>query len=251
MPEVKSPDAWGRFVRWLDRYQRIARPVVLAIALLVFLLVVPASIRSVFWEGILSDPLLTAMLLIFSALVISLIWSTGQRIDAWTFLLFNLRGSRPVWLDRVMSGFTQLGNGITALGIAVVFFLAGNRLVAYQLVLGTVTLWLVVELLKFAVHRSRPFLRLAEARIVGSRAIGRSFPSGHTSQIFFMATMIVQHFHLSVWVALLLYAVAFLVGITRMYVGAHYPRDVLAGAILGSAWGLFGAIIDGHIRGAG
>ena len=251
MPEVKFPNIWGRFVRWLNQHQRIARPIVLAIALFVYLLVVPASIRSVFWEGILSDPILTTMLLVFSALVISLIWSTGQRIDAWTFLLFNVRGSRPVCLDRVMSGFTQLGNGITALGIAVVFFLAGNRLVAYQLVLGTVTLWLVVELLKFAVRRLRPFLRLAEARIVGARAIGRSFPSGHTSQIFFMATMIVQHFHLNVWVALLLYAVAFLVGITRMYVGAHYPRDLLAGAILGSAWGLFGAIIDGHINGAG
>ena len=56
----------------------------------------------------------------------------------------------------------------------------------------------------------------------------------------------IQHFHASVGVAVLLYTIALLVGITRMYVGAHYPRDVLAGAILGSAWGLLGAIVNGY-----
>jgi membrane-associated phospholipid phosphatase len=42
-------------------------------------------------------------------------------------------------------------------------------------------------------------------------------------------------------------AAGLLVGITRMYVGAHYPRDVLAGAILGSAWGLLGVLVDGYV----
>ena len=32
-----------------------------------------------------------------------------------------------------------------------------------------------------------------------------------------------------------------------MYVGAYYPRDVLAGAILGSAWGLLGVLVDGYV----
>ena len=49
------------------------------------------------------------------------------------------------------------------------------------------------------------------------------------------------------WAALLLYTIALLVGVTRMYVGAHYPRDVLAGAILGSAWGMLGMIIAGYV----
>ena len=194
-----------------------------------------------------SQAILASMLLIFSLLAISLVWSAGQRLDAWVFLSFNLRWSRPLWLDRIMLGFTQIGNGIAALGIALVLFLAGDRLLAYELILGTLTLWLVVELVKILVHRSRPFIRLTQARIVGYRARGRSFPSGHTSQAFFMATLMAQHFHPSVWVAFLLYAAALLVGITRMYVGAHYPRDVLAGAILGSAWGLLGVIVDGYV----
>ncbi len=187
------------------------------------------------------------MLLVFSLLAISLIWSTGQQLDAWAFLFFNVRGLRPSWLDWIMLGFTQIGNGIVSLGIALVLFLAGDRLLSYETILGTLTLWLVVELVKFLIHRSRPFIKLVQTRIVGFRPSGRSFPSGHTSQAFFMATLMVRYFHPSVWVVFLVYATALLVGLTRMYVGAHYPRDVLAGAILGSAWGLLGVIIDGYV----
>jgi membrane-associated phospholipid phosphatase len=104
-----------------------------------------------------------------------------------------------------------------------------------------------VELVKALVRRSRPFIRVTQARIVGYPAVGRSFPSGHTSQAFFMATLLASHFHACIWVAFLLYGIALLVGITRMYVGAHYPRDVLAGAILGSAWGLLGVLVDGYV----
>ena len=189
------------------------------------------------------------MLLIFSLVAISLVWSAGQRLDAWVFLSINLRGRRPIWLDRIMLGFTQLGSGLGTVVIGPVLFLAGERLLAYELVLGTLTLWLVVELVKFIVRRSRPFIRLTQARIVGYRARGRSFPSGHTSQSFFIATLIVQHFHAGVAAAILLYTIALLVAVTRMYVGAHYPRDVLAGAILGSAWGLLGVVFNGYVVG--
>ena len=187
------------------------------------------------------------MLLVFSLLAVSLVWSAGQRLDVWAFLFFNLRGSRPVWLDRTMLGFTQIGSGFAALAIGLILFLTGDRLVAYELILGTLTLWIVVELVKALVRRSRPFIRVTEAHIVGYRAVGRSFPSGHTSQAFFMATLLASHFHLSAWVVFLLYAIALIVGFTRMYVGAHYPRDVLAGAILGSAWGLLGVLVDGYV----
>ncbi len=215
--------------------------------LILFLVLVPSYVRTLFWRGLEAHRFLAAMLLVLSLLTISLLWSAGQRLDAWIFLIFNLRGPRPTWLDRVMLGFTHIGNGIAGLAIALIAFWAGDRLLAYELVLGILTLWLAVELTKTLLHRRRPFLRLAQARIVGRQAGGRSFPSGHTSQVFFMATLIIQHFHAPAWAALPLYGIALLVGLTRMYVGAHYPRDVLAGAILGSIWGLLGAIVDPHV----
>jgi len=143
-----------------------------------------------------------------------------------------------------MGGITQLGSAVAALVIALILYLVNSHLLAYEMVLGTISLWLVVEVIKFLVQRSRPFIRMVGTRIVGYRASGRSFPSGHTSQIFFLATLMTQHFHPNWWIVLLLYAVASLVGITRMYVGAHYPRDVLAGAILGTAWGLLGVVVN-------
>jgi membrane-associated phospholipid phosphatase len=145
-----------------------------------------------------------------------------------------------------MWGFTQIGNGIVIAVLALILFIVGDHLLAYEIILGALTLWLVVELVKALVRRGRPFIRLSQARIVGRRAVGRSFPSGHTSQAFFMATLMAGYFHVGVWAVCVLYAIALLVGITRMYVGAHYPRDVLAGAILGSAWGLLGGIVYGY-----
>jgi membrane-associated phospholipid phosphatase len=219
----------------------------LAAGSVLFVMLMPSSVRLMFWYGLAAHGALASMLLVFGLLTISLVWSTGQRLDAWTFLFFNLRGPRPLWLDRAMLGFTQFGNGITGLIIALIFFVAGKRLLGYEIVLGILTLWLVVELTKALSHRRRPSIRLTQARVVGHPAGGRSFPSGHTSQGFFMVTLIAQHFHAPTWAAFLLYSLALLLGITRMYCGAHYPRDVLAGAILGSAWGLLGAIVDPHV----
>jgi membrane-associated phospholipid phosphatase len=72
---------------------------------------------------------------------------------------------------------------------------------------------------------------------------GCSFPSGHTSQSFFMATFLLPYFHVNFLIVLAGYLLAFLVGITRIYVGMHYPRDVIGGAMLGTAWGLLGVIL--------
>jgi membrane-associated phospholipid phosphatase len=236
----------GQFFLWMKNHLPIAKLISLTIGLVLFISLLPAYMRSVFWSGLQSHKILASMLLVFNFLAISLVWSAGQQVDVWVFLLLNVRGKRPIWLDRMMTGFTQLGNGFAALGIALILFLANFKLLTYELLLGSVSLWLVVELMKFLVHRSRPFIRLTQARVVGGRAIGQSFPSGHTSQAFFMVTLIAQHFHFTLWVVILLYVIAALVGITRMYVGAHYPRDVLAGAILGSAWGLLGMIVEGN-----
>ena len=146
-----------------------------------------------------------------------------------------------------MLGFTQVGSAFAALAIGLILFFTGNHLAAYEFSLGSITLWMVVELVKALVRRSRPSFRVIKARIVGLRAIGQSFPSGHTSQAFFTATLLAPYFHAGGRLIFLLYGMALLVGITRMYVGAHYPRDVLAGAILGSAWGLLGVLVNGYV----
>jgi membrane-associated phospholipid phosphatase len=245
--EVKNLGTWERLILAIRKYRPVAWLVFLTASLVLFLAWMPSQMRMLIWHSLVARGILSSMLLVFSLLAVSLVWSAGQRVDVWAFLFFNLHGSRPVWLDRAMLGFTQIGSGIAALAVGLVLFLTGYSLVAYELILGTLTLWIVVELLKALMHRPRPIVRVTQARIVGLRVGGGSFPSGHTSQAFFMATLLAHHFHASVWLVLLLYAMALLVGITRMYVGAHYPRDVLAGAILGITWGFLGVLVDGYV----
>ena len=142
---------------------------------------------------------------------------------------------------------TQLGSGLTALFFSIIIFFSDRRVLAYLVMLGTLSLWLVVELFKWITNRNRPYILVENARVIGNPPIGRSFPSGHTSQSFFLATLFAQHFDTGLQLTLFLYLLAFTVAITRMYIGAHYPRDVLAGSILGSLWGVFIGVIGGYM----
>jgi membrane-associated phospholipid phosphatase len=247
LPDEIVPDMWKRLLLVVRKYHQVAWLVFLIASLVLFIAWMPSQMREIIWHGLTVRGIVSSMLLVFSLLAISLVWSVGQRLDVWVFLFFNLRGPRPVWLDRTMLSFTQIGSSFASLVAGLILFMAGYRLVVYEIFLGTLTLWIVVELMKALVRRSRPIFRVTQARIVGYQARGRSFPSGHTSQAFFMVTLLASHFNASTWIALLLYAIALVVGITRMYVGAHYPRDVLAGAILGSTWGLLGVLVDGYV----
>lgn len=230
---------------WTD-HKHFAWAICTAAALVLFLMVLPGNIRSALLRGLWKQRFLTGMLICFGLLSLSVLWSAGDPLDDWIFLVINLRGRRPRWLDGFMAVFTQFGSGIASLIAAIILFKNNYHRLAYEIILGTLSLWLLVELIKAIVRRARPFITLAQTRVVGIRAIGRSFPSGHTSQAFFLATLLAQYYHPNVGIVILFYGLAVLVAVTRMYVGAHYPRDVVAGAILGSIWGLLGVIVDSH-----
>lgn len=236
-----------RTAEWFRNIKIIYWIIGLCVLIAIALILMPGYLWEYYWLRIKGQKHLLAFVLLFSLVAVSLVWKTGQSLDVWVFKVFNLRGRRERWLDWTMLGITQLGTGVFAMGVAVIFFLTVNHTLAYEIVLGTLTLWLAVELMKTLICRARPYIKLTDTRIVGSRAGGHSFPSGHTSQSFFLAALI-SHYHqfpLSGW--LILYGVALLVGITRMYVGMHYPRDVMGGAALGTAWGLFGVVINSYI----
>jgi len=247
IPELEIHGVWKKIINGISHIRYIYWIMGITVFLVLFLILMPDYMRVHLWSILKAQRTLVYMVFIFSLVAVSLVWSTGQRIDVWVFMYFNMRGRRPPYVDWMMLGFTQIGNGIFAMVIAFILFLGVNHMLAYELVLGTLTLWLVVELIKVIIHRTRPYIKLEGIRIVGSRASGQSFPSGHTSQSFFMATLLLHYYQAGVFVWVVLYAIALLVGITRIYVGMHYPRDVLGGAILGTAWGLLGVIVNSYI----
>ena len=239
--------AWTSAARCRARVRPVYWLLTAAAVLALFSILAPPTIWSVLWKAVRAQKFTVGMLALFSLLALSIIWKTGERIDVWIFRLINDRGRRPPWLDGLMLGFTQLGNGAFAYVVAFILFLRVRHLLAYELVFGNLTLWLVVELMKILIRRSRPYSTLDAIRVVGNRERGASFPSGHTSQAFFMASLMSHYFHTGFCVTVALYTVALLVGITRMYVGMHYPRDVFGGAILGTTWGLLGVILNSYI----
>jgi len=222
---------------WYAHRRRPAFLLLLLIGLVLTIIWLPDDARTSLWLAISAQRRLFLLLFIFALVTLSLIWSAGQRLDARIFMLFNMR-VYPKWLDRFMWLTTQLGNMLTALIAAFLLYVFNQRSLAIEIVIGTLTLWLLVEIIKAIAARDRPFLTFDQTRVVGLREKGDSFPSGHTSQIFFLTFLFIHHFQLGMAVSAILYAIASLVGLTRIYIGAHYPRDVIAGIALGSVWGI-------------
>jgi membrane-associated phospholipid phosphatase len=87
--------------------------------------------------------------------------------------------------------------------------------------------------MKFSFDRSRPFVTYPNDITKYTKAGSKSFPSGHTSMAFATATSISLMY--PKWYII---APSFLwassIGYSRMYLGVHYPSDVLAGALLGA-----------------
>jgi membrane-associated phospholipid phosphatase len=228
---------------WSANRRRPVFLAVLLIGLVLFLIWLPVGVRASLSSALNVQRGLFVLLFLFALVMLSLIWSAGQRLDTRVFMLFNMRGY-PRWLDRFMWIATQLGNMLAAFIAAFLLFILNYRRLAIEIIFGTLTLWLLVEIIKALSDRDRPFLTLDKTRVIGWREKGDSFPSGHTTQIFFLMTLFIHHFQLGMVETTALYAVAALVGFTRIYVGAHYPRDVIAGLVLGSVWGIFATLLD-------
>lgn len=88
--------------------------------------------------------------------------------------------------------------------------------------------------IKWASDRPRPFQSLADVRVKHlSSAAGSSFPSGHTSQAFAVATIISLNYSKPA-VTIPLFLWAGLIGYGRVYLGVHYPTDVFGGIFIGA-----------------
>lgn len=167
-------------------------------------------------------------------------------------LFFLINGAHHPICDWIFLAITQLGNGwvVAPLLLLTLFLKAPRRRLARIVLCGAAGLTLcgiVNSQIKYSVGRLRPVSVFGQelaadpvasgnqkqrrVRLAGSDYANCSFPSGHTNTAFAAATFLSLLFGGLFYLS---YAGAFLVGYSRVYLGVHFPFDVVAGALAGS-----------------
>ena len=162
-------------------------------------------------------------------------------LDTNVFLLMNHLPHNQVTdlIGQMISGAGMVGAVWLAIGIFVYLIEANkDHWFAGRLLVAGVASWLVVEeIIKPLVARLRPSAEMG-AVIVGKISTDYSFPSGHATIAWAMATVLAAKKPDG---KPLYYILALAISLSRIYLGKHYPLDVVAGGIIG--WGI-GVLIE-------
>jgi undecaprenyl-diphosphatase len=213
--------------RLLDRYGGTARALAdrLTLAAAAWLAVGLASSVFVVWA--------------FAGLTEVVMEGESRRFDRAVLLWIG--ANFPDWLDGPMLFFTTLGYYwvvLPLLAVAVAgFYLLRWRLSAVALIASTAGSVVLTTVLKAVFRRTRPDLLDS-----GYTASFYSFPSGHATVAvgFYGALTLMLAYHLrgaARWVVVVFGTVlVLLVGFSRLYLGVHYPTDVLAGYLAAPLW---------------
>ena len=159
------------------------------------------------------------------------------------FYLINNGLANPAF-DVIMPHISDCGGFVTLLVICVLAILVLRyykrqryleiaKMCLYALVLSGV----IAACLKLTYQSPRPFTVLENVRQLTIPTEPNSFPSGHTSSTFSVVSVLVWTLRENKAVVCLLVLFAFLLAFSRIYVGVHYPFDVLVGAIVGVSSG--------------
>jgi membrane-associated phospholipid phosphatase len=159
---------------------------------------------------------------------------------SWDVSLFRILNQVPPALASVLTPLSRLF--LPASIIAVVVLTVGYVVARYRSILpaaagavAAAAAWALAHVAKALADRPRPYEVIAGAVLRQQPAHGTSFPSAHTAVTMAVVIALVPFLPRALAAVAVAYAV--LVGWSRVYLGVHYPLDVLAGAGIGMAVG--------------
>lgn len=150
------------------------------------------------------------------------------------FLLFLQESVRNPILNSIMIWITSLGDAgkiWIVLTIVLLFYPKTRKVGMMSAVALLGSLLINNYLIKNLVQRPRPFVTFTDLQIIIPTPSEFSFPSGHTSSSFAAAAVFYRHLPKKLGLPSVI--LAGLIGFSRLYVGVHYPTDVIAGALMG------------------
>lgn len=169
-----------------------------------------------------------------------------QRLDEQA-LVWIAEHLRCALLDPFMKLYTQLGNTgmlFIVLGLVMLCFKPTRRAGLSALCAMLIGLIVVNFTIKPLAARARPWLVIENFVSLVEEHDPNSFPSGHTNAAFAFALAVCMSAPKR-WMKVSAVCAAVVMGLSRLYVGVHFPSDVLAGAAIGSLCGLLGAWVIG------
>lgn len=151
------------------------------------------------------------------------------------FLYWIQETIRQDWLNPILIALTSLGNHGWFWIATILFCLICRKYRktgVYAMISCILTYVFVIVLLKLVVNRTRPYDAYSFIQILVPKEHDASFPSGH-SAISFSVAMIYYYCLSNKKVGIGFVVLAALIALSRLYVGVHYPTDVIGGIFFG------------------